>query len=120
MLEADMKKKICPIMSSARGDVVAVVGGTPGFVLCQGSACLAFGSRPTYVYLGEDGKVQPHMGKLKKFSRDDDGDEIKSLLANGWRRGNPAYTDTYLQREGEPNCWCDAMAGNAQCGYEAP
>ena len=119
MKEADMMKKICPIMSRPkRGNITGNMVGE--FVMCQGSACLAFGSRSTYVYLGEDGKVQPHMGKLKKFSRDDDGDEIKSLLANGWRRGNPAYTDTYLHREIEPNCWCDAMAGNAQCGYEAP
>jgi len=115
MKEADMMKKICPIMS--RGGITLEY---PNFVLCQGSACVAFGSRPTYIYLGDDGAPQPGMGRLKRFSRDDEGDEIKSLLESGWRRANPTYADTYLQREIEPSCWCDAMAGNAQCGYEAP
>lgn len=115
MREVDMKKKICPIMSPAPRAMVDDM-----FILCQGSACLAFGSRRTYEYLGKDDKAQLSMGSLQTFNRDDESPELKSLLAQGWERSYPQYTGSSFRREIEPECWCDAMPANFQCGYEAP
>ena len=114
MKEADMKKKICPIMSWP-----SITAELPSFVLCQGSACLAFGSRPTYEYLGKDGKARLPMANLQIFQQNDESPELKALLSQDWERNNPQYTASSLRRSIEPECWCDAMAGNAQCGYEA-
>jgi len=116
MIQDDMKKLICPILSKQDCNDPFME-----FVKCLGDRCMGFGSRPTYEYLGADSKtVQNHGRELKRFKRDDEGEELKSFLAEGWKKQNKIYTDSYLQREGEPTCWCDAMPANAQCGYEAP
>ncbi len=110
-------------MSRARidhSDVRNVTALAPGLILCQGSTCLAFGSRPAYEYLGKDSRAKLPMGDLQIFDRDDESPELKALLAQGWERNNPQYISSSLRRSIEPNCWCNAMAGNAQCRYEAP
>ncbi len=127
MLEADMKKKICPIMSPAPRALVQDM-----FILCQGSACLAFGSRPANVFLAKDGKSEttmwPETLRLTDKSQltkpgpmdvKDEIDEINRHIADGWKRQGVGSA-VHFTKPGEPNCWCDAMAGNAQCGYEAP
>ena len=127
MKEADMKKKICPIMSRP-----AIAPELPSFILCQGSACLAFSSQPTYVYLAEDGEsATDAYNKRKRFTDksqvvktgptviEDDIEEINRLVAEGWERQGGAR-GVLIRKTGEPTCWCDAMPANAQCGYEAP
>lgn len=111
MKEADMKKKICPIMSPAPDNA---------FILCQGSACLAFNSRPIYEYLDKNGRTKLTAENLQTFQRDNESPELKALLSQGWERNYPQYVASSLRRSIEIDCWCDAMAGNAQCSYEAP
>ena len=109
MKQDDMRKLICPIMSTGATD--------EPFVYCQGDQCVAFGSRPTYEYLGMEGEAQPFSNKLKYFDRDDDSTELKSLLAQGWIRSNPSPTvsRSSLRRDAKPDCWCDAMPANMEC-----
>ena len=131
MKEVDMKKKICPIMSRPRqGNITGNIVG--GFVMCQGSACLAFDSRPTNVFLAKDGKSETTMWLEALTLTDKSGvvggaphgtvdqiDKINSIAARGWKRAGHGKS-VYFTKPGEPSCWCDAMAGNAACGYEAP
>ncbi len=118
--QVEMKGKICPIMSTPRD-----------LIMCQGDRCNAFGSRETRAYLAKDGSLTTAWGKTKIFSdptlssplgakpTENDSEEIEKLVAEGWEKqgGGAAVRFTKL---GESTCWCDAMAGNAACGYEAP
>lgn len=129
MNQAEMIKKICPIMGqSLAGKSTSVLFP---FVMCQGSDCMAFNSRPTKIFLAKDGGTTTKWADTRKlhemktstvsFSKDlvDESKEIERLISEGWtKRG--VGTGVHMTKEGEPNCWCDAMAGNAQCGYEAP
>lgn len=120
MKEADMLELICPWLS-----------GFGSIINCKGSKCTAFASRPTYVFLAKDGKSETTAWqetlKLTDLSQTanprtgavDQIDEINRHVANGWNRQGIG-SGVHLTKPGEPNCWCDAMAGNAQCGYEAP
>jgi len=109
MKQAEMIKLICPHISQGIE-----------IVLCYGERCAAFNSRPNYEYLNEEGNPQLHMGKLLTVKRDDVSKRLKDLFAQGWERRYPQYTDSSLQREIEPVCWCDAMPANMECGFEAP
>lgn len=129
MKEADMMKKICPVMSRPR--MGNITGNMTGFILCQGSACLAFGSRPTKVFLAKNGgmttnwtdtlKLKEALSTIKPLPKDfvDDSEEITRLVEDGWKKSGVG-TGVHFTKPGEPNCWCDAMPANAQCGYEAP
>lgn len=121
-----MMKKICPIMSRPKGMIA------PVFVLCQGSACIAFGSKPTQIFLAKDGKSETTMwpDTLKLTDKSgivggaphgtvDQTDEINRHVASGWKRVGHGSC-VHFTKPGEPTCWCDAMPANAQCGYEAP
>ena len=121
MKEADMRKKICPVMS--RPTMGSITGNTTGFVLCQGSACLAFDSRPTYVYLGKDGGETTIFGNRATFVPEGvQASLVKEIVDKGWTQQGSGTNRSKVsfRREAEPNCWCDAMPANAQCGYEAP
>ena len=119
MKAVDMKKKICPIMSRP-----VITQELPSFILCQGSACLAFGSRHTYEFLGKNGKPTVKYQDRTHFDPKIQTRLIKETVSLGWeQQGSPPGSPggkVSFRREGEPDCWCDAMAGNAQCGYEAP
>lgn len=120
MKQAEMKELICPWLS-----------GFGSVINCKGSKCMAFGSRPTTVYLAKNGattrnwtdtlKLKEESSATRPLPKDfvDESEEIARLVGLGWRKRGVG-TGIHMTREGEPDCWCDAMAGNAQCGYEAP
>lgn len=112
MKQVEMRTKICPFLNGDDADVP--------FILCQGDECMAFNSRPTYEYLNKKGEIQAHMGDLQMFDKDDKTPEVMKLLQEGWERTYPQYTMTSLRRNTEPECWCDAMPANMECGFEAP
>lgn len=100
--------------------------------MCQGDNCVAFNSRTTKIFLAEDGKDETiYSSKVLKLTDRsgivggapanavDQTSEINLHIASGWKREGQG-TNVYFTKPGEPSCWCDAMAGNAQCGYEAP
>ncbi len=96
MKQAEMRKKICPIMSRPNIE-----------------------PRPTYEYLTEDSEAQHRHGKLKIFEKGEENEYLKSLLEKGWKITFPKSAHSSLQRETEPICRCDAMPGNMECGFEA-
>jgi hypothetical protein len=78
--QVEMKGRICPIMSSMPVD--------PFFVHCQGDLCVAFNSRPTYIYLAKDGKSFTLDFRERKSLTDLSQDSVPESARKGLRVGS--------------------------------